>query len=241
MDPNAAREILQIPADQPLTMEGIDAAYQHEFWLRHPSRYPAGDGRRAAEAWRDTLGAARSALVAELHSPTLASSRPRRSLPVGAIVGIVAGAFVVVGAVVAGLMILLALGRSAEAVMAEVGHGNGDAATSDSDDVERYEARDTGFEFPAALELYADGRYNGDCSTAYLEGCWQSALFTEADCTELEVTLGFSDRATALRPDATDTVVLRDVVHGRAVPVVFGNDDFDYGWIDQVACAAGGA
>ena len=37
-------------------------------------------------------------------------------------------------------------------------------------------------------------------------------------------------------PDVTDTIEIDDVVAGEATPVVYGNDDYAYGWINQVTC-----
>ena len=62
------------------------------------------------------------------------------------------------------------------------------------------------------------------------------ALFTEADCDALQVELGFSNDADAPLPDSIETLDVADVVSGEATPIVFGNDDYVFGWVDQVTC-----
>ncbi|GAA1060884.1 hypothetical protein [Agromyces bracchium] len=247
MDPNAARTILSIPADQPLSLEAVDAAYQRELWLRHPSRYPDADGRRAAEAWRDALGRARAVLVAELAasagSTTADAGTPnptRRGLSGGAIAGIVAGGVVLVALLVAGGIGLFGLVRDvASTAIAESSEPSGPDTDGADVDVERYESYETGYEFPAALEAYWDGRYDADCSIGFVEGCWQMALFTESDCGELEVTIVFNDDADSWVAEETETRLVSGVRADQAVPVVFGNDDREFGWIDQVRCTDG--
>ncbi|MFC9919438.1 hypothetical protein [Agromyces binzhouensis] len=242
MDPYAARATLQIPPDARLSMELIDDAYQREFWLRHPSRYPDADGRRAAEAWRDTLTRARAVLVAELASPAptgaIAATAPRRRLSGGAIAAIVVGGVALVAVLVAGGIGLFGLVRGvAETAIAESSESAGPGAVSA--DVERYESYETGYEFPSAIEMYWDGRYDDDCAIGFAEGCWQMALFTEADCDVLEVTLVFNDDADSWVAEETETRLVSDVRADEAVPVVFGNDDREFGWIDQVRCTDG--
>ena len=67
-------------------------------------------------------------------------------------------------------------------------------------------------------------------------GCWQMALFTESDCTTLEVELGYSGDIDAALPEQTETVQLEAVEAGEETPLVFGNDDYEYGWVNQVTC-----
>ncbi|WP_438855059.1 hypothetical protein [Agromyces sp. M3QZ16-3] len=244
MDPNAARAVLSIPAEEPLTIELVDAAYQRELWLRHPSRYPDPDGRRAAEAWRDTLGRARAVLVAELASPTadaVASTPTRRGLSGGAIAGIVAGGVVLVVALVAGGIGLFGLVRdvTAKAVAESAETAEPDGPGTPVGEVERYESYETGYEFPSALEAYSDGRYDADCAIGFVEGCWQMALFTESDCDTLEVTIVFNDDAESWVAEESETRLVSDVHADEAVPMVFGNDDREFGWIDQVRCTDG--
>ncbi|WP_353827215.1 hypothetical protein [Agromyces sp. SYSU T0242] len=233
MDPNAARATLQIPVDQPLTVEVIDAAYQRELWQRHPSRYPDAEGRRAAEAWRETLGRARGALVAELAAPPThadegaSPGRPRRRLGAAAVAGIVAGGVLVLALVVAGGIGLYSAVRG----VTETAIAEAEAAA-----VERYQAGETLYAFPAALEIYADDRYFDDCAIGYMQGCWQMALFTESDCSALEVTLSFYGDGDSWTPAETRTMLISEVVANRATPVVFGNDDYSWGDVSEVVC-----
>ena len=48
---------------------------------------------------------------------------------------------------------------------------------------------------------------------------------------------GFANDIDAIRPEETRAVAEADVVAGEAVPVVFGNDAYDYGWVENVRCA----
>ena len=88
--------------------------------------------------------------------------------------------------------------------------------------------------------MYADGRYNPDCPPGFAVGCWQMALFTEADCDALQVEVGFSNDPDALLPDHIETIDSTDVVGDEATPLVFGNDDYEVGWVNQVTCLDSG-
>jgi hypothetical protein len=263
VDLNLARSVLRLDPGLPLTPEVIEQAYAHEAWERHPSRYPEGEAKQAAEEWAGTLAAARSSLLAAVAvtaSPTprttdgTAAPVARRGLSRGAIIGIVAGGLALVAVlVVAGVVAFQLAGRfgeqlAAPPVVEESLPGDGDAGPDEpggdasgeaSDpDVERLEASETLFTFPAAIEFYSDGRYGDLCGLEHLEGCWESALFTEADCAALEIELGFANDIDAIRPEETRAVAEADVVAGEAVPVVFGNDAYDYGWVENVRCAS---
>ena len=166
-------------------------------------------------------------------APAPAAAQPRPRLSTGAIVGIVAGAVAVVAligfATWGGVRLVTdAAGTVNEAIEAE----SSDAPA----DVERFESSETFFTFPAALEIYADGRYNPQCPPGFASGCWQMALFTESDCTTLEVELGYSGDIDAALPEQTETVQLEAVEAGEETPLVFGNDDYEYGWVNQVTC-----
>ena len=124
--------------------------------------------------------------------------------------------------------------RALESEIGDAEAGGGSGASEPG--VDRMEADETFFAFPAAIEFYADGRYLGQCPDEYDQGCWQAALFTEADCDALQVQLGFSNDASAMAPDSTEIVEKLDAVAGEATVVVFGNDDYGYGWINQVTC-----
>ena len=85
--------------------------------------------------------------------------------------------------------------------------------------VERFQSGETLYAFPAALEIYADGQFNPECPPGYAFGCWQMALFTEADCDALQVELGFSNNIDVLLPDLRETIDVEDVVGDGATPL----------------------
>jgi len=252
VDPITARQVLRIFPDAPLTVELVERAYSEESWARHPSRYQDPIERRDAEAWALSLAGAREVLLREASATATdaAGATPaRRRLSGGAIAGIVAGSVALLALISFGIvgavnLVSQAATTAQEAIDEELDDmatgdtdtGSGDFGDSGVDEVERYESSETFFTFPAAMEAYADGRYDEDCSLEYVQGCWESALFTESDCDTLQVQLGFSNDANALLPDHLDTMEIDDVVAGEATPVVFGNDDFGYGWIQQVTC-----
>jgi hypothetical protein len=245
VDPNTARHVLRIAPDSPLTVELIERAHAGESWTRHPSRYTDDADRRSAEEWAQTLGAAREALLAEVRpagtaGTSDATARPSgRRLSRGAVAGIVAGAVAVVA-----LLTFAGIGAANLATQAiEAANEPLDADTSGatsggsgSEFVERYQSGETLFAFPAALEVYLDGRYDGECPSTYEQGCWQMALFTEADCDTLQVQLGFTNDADAVLPDHLETIETDAVLGNEATHVVFGQDDYGYGWINQVTC-----
>ncbi|HEU4756869.1 MAG TPA: hypothetical protein VFS72_09430 [Agromyces sp.] len=241
MDPNTARGVLRLDPAEPLTLHSVDDAYQRELWTRHPSRYPDTEGRAAAEAWRVTLGSAHAALVAEVMRPappTAAVGAPRRRLSGGAI-----AAIVVAGVVAAALFVAVGVGvfslvrDGAEAVIQQAdGYADESGGASGDQAVERYEAGETLYAFPSALEVYWDGRYSAECPAEHELGCWEMALFTESDCRALQVTLGYSAEETAVEPDATELLTIEGVTGDAATPVVFGNDQYPYGWINEVVC-----
>ncbi|HEU0182002.1 MAG TPA: hypothetical protein VFR16_07415 [Agromyces mariniharenae] len=249
MDPITARQVLRIFPDAPLTVELVERAYSEEYWTRHPSRYQDPTQRREAEQWAATLATARQVLLQEAGTTTDAAAAPprKRGLSGGAIAGIVAGgvallALITFGTIGAMNLMTQAATTAQEAIEQELdervpgGSDDSDGPDLSEDGVERYESSETYFAFPAALEFYLDGRYDADCSTDYAQGCWEAALFTESDCETLQVQLGFSNDADALLPDVTDTMEFDDVAADEAIPVVYGNDDYAYGWINQVTC-----
>jgi hypothetical protein len=146
----------------------------------------------------------------------------------------------VVGGVFAFGLVWGVSGPTGPAPSADQAEEPGDGTTAPADpDVDRLEAWETAFTFPAALEFYSDGRYGHLCDAQYSEGCWESALFTEADCAQLEIELGFANNPKALSPERSSTLTETDVVAFDTVPVVFGDDEFDYGWIEDVRCTSG--
>jgi hypothetical protein len=245
VDPNTARGVLRLDPAEPLTLQSVDDAYQRELWTRHPSRYPDNEGRAAAEAWRVTLGSAHAALVAEVMRPApsnVAVAAPRRRLSGGAIVGIVVAGVVALALFIAVGVGVVSLVREATAAVIQQADGYADESADDSanapgdETVERYRAGETLYSFPSALEIYWDGRYSAECPAEHEFGCWEMALFTESDCGTMQVTLAFSVEEAGWDADATELVMIRDVTADAATPVVFGNDEYPYGWIAEVVC-----
>ncbi len=182
---------------------------------------------------------------APLPAPDLAAAvnaPRRRGLSRGAVIGIVAGAVALVLLVVAGVVGISGLvdtvSEATRALETESAPSPDDTSLDGDDlpDVERYSAEETFFTFPAAVELYFDGRYNADCPMDYVEGCWQAAIITEADCEALEVQLGFANDPDAADAEHLATMDFTNVVAGEAVPVVFGQDEYDSGWLNDVRC-----
>jgi hypothetical protein len=53
----------------------------------------------------------------------------------------------------------------------------------------------------------------------------------------MRIQLGFSSYATSGRlPGHVETITKEDVLANEPTIVVFGNDEMDYGWINQVTC-----
>ena len=240
MDPNSARQVLRIFPDAPLTVELVERAYAGESWARHPSRYQDAAQRSRATEWAQTLASARDVLLREARA-TPPPTAGRKRLSTGAIIGIAAGAVAVLALVVASIF------GAASLVTEFTSNARGgdrirpspaatEIAASEFDDVERYESSETAFTFPAAVELYNDGRLDAECPSDYLEGCWQSAVFPDQSCGTMRVELAFSDSPTDPAPEHVETVEQLDAQAGEAVDVVFGNDEYDYGWINDVTC-----
>jgi hypothetical protein len=231
VDPITARQVLRIFPDAPLTVELVERAYSEEYWARHPSRYQDPSQRREAEQWAGTLASARQVLLREAGTATAtdaAAAPPRkRSLSGGAIAGIIAGGVALLALITFGIiggvnLVTQAVTTAQEAVEESM--------------VDRYQPGETQYAFPAALEIYYDGRYDAQCPSQFEGACWQSALFTDSDCETLQVQLGFTNDVHAVAPDDTDTIEIDDVIAYEPTPVVYGNHDYGYGWIAQVTC-----
>ena len=167
--------------------------------------------------------------------PTAARNR----LSTGAIIGIAAGGVAVlelVAAAIFGAASLATQFTSTAQVAIESATGGEGLEDSEFDDVERYESSETAFTFPAAIELYNDGRLDAECPSDYLEGCWQAALFPDESCSTMRVELAFSDSPTDPEPEFVESVEQPDAQAGEPVDVVFGHDEYDYGWIIDVTC-----
>ncbi|WP_350349462.1 hypothetical protein ABIQ69_05975 [Agromyces sp. G08B096] len=238
VDPNTARALLRLPPDHPVTLDEIDAAYLAATWDRHPSRYPEGEERREAEAWARTLSAARESLInagtpATPPAPTPGDPRARRRPWV--VVGIVAGSIAGLGAVLAAGLFLASAAVSAASTAAERQEAQSEIAT------DRYDADYTAYSFPAGLEVYSDGRLWQDCPPDEVRGCWQMAVLPEADCARLVVTVGYTDEYTATVPDAVERLTFDDAKSGSPTYVTFADDDYRFGWIQDVECVAPGS
>lgn len=149
-------------------------------------------------------------------------------------------AAIVCGAAALFLILLVPVGLAASSFAQQlavvVGAQGAGAAPAGSELVDRRQSGETRYTFPAALENYGDGRYSAQCPSSYVEGCWQSAVFTEADCGNVLITLGFSNDPDGFEAERTDSMVLRDVVANEPTPVVFGNDGYEFGWVADVVC-----
>jgi hypothetical protein len=248
VDPITARRVLRIFPDAPLTVELVERAFAGESSARHPSRYPEGAARRGAEEWAQTLSTARDLLLAEARArPTAvadAATAPstRRRLSAGAIAGIAAGglallALITFAAIGAANLATQAVTAATEVIESEAAEAeSGGSGETELADVERYQSGETMYDFSAALEIYNDGRYSAECPFTYAQGCWQMALFTDADCDAMVIELGFTNDVDAILPDKVETLEKQDVLGNEATVVVFGNDDYAYGWINQVTC-----
>jgi hypothetical protein len=251
VDPITARRVLRIFPDSPITVELIERAYASESQARHPSRYQDAAERQRAEEWMQTLATARDLLRAEARTPepradaAAAPGSSRRRLSRGAIVGIVAGsaavlALVTFAAIGAANLVTQSVTAATDAIESEAPEDtpitDGQSGATDDVNVERLESGETFFAFPAALEAYYDGRYTAECPLEYANGCWEQALFPEADCDTMQVQLGFTNDAEGFLPEHTETIEKKAVLANEATVVVFGNDDYGYGWINQVTC-----
>lgn len=100
----------------------------------------------------------------------------------------------------------------------------------------RWEADATGFRFGAALEVYDDGRLDSLCPAGFERGCWQTTIVPEASCGSLEIQYSLGNGGEA---ELTETTWRPGgAVAGEPVEVVFGHDDYEYGWISGVTCFA---
>lgn len=197
--------------------------------------------------WAGTLATARGVLLHEaglrapgapIDAPAPVSPAPqprpprRRGLRWPAIVGIVVGSLAVVALIT---FAAIAAGRLLTTAAID--------AQQDFEDsmVDRYQSGETGYAFPAAIEYYGDDRYADLCLETWTNGCWQSALFTEADCEHLQVLVAYTNDADAWSGETEVTIEIEHAVAGDPTPVVFGNDAFAYGWVQQVTCLDGQA
>jgi hypothetical protein len=152
---------------------------------------------------------------------------PRRRISTGWIVGIAAGCVGLL-ALVAGIGFgSVALG---ERLAAE---SDPTVAPEEQPDYVRFEAQDSGFTFPAALEVFNDGRYDAECPTTFELGCWQMALIAEEDCSRAQVGLRFSDESGRTVHQEERELAL--AANSRKL-LVFGGDEYDGAWVHDVVC-----
>ncbi|MFF2277312.1 hypothetical protein [Agromyces sp. NPDC058126] len=160
---------------------------------------------------------------------------PRRRIAPGWIIGIVAACVVLLALVVGIGFGAVALGER----LATLAESAGDTTTDDEptdEPVDHYSPAETMFTFPAALEFYFDGRYTDKCPAEYELGCWEAAVIPEAPCAIMTVSFAYAATEEQPEPDLVDSERFYDVAAGEIVPIVFGNDDFEYGWPLDVTC-----
>ncbi|MEF3405722.1 hypothetical protein [Agromyces sp. CCNWLW203] len=175
---------------------------------------------------------------------------PRRRTGPWAGVGIVTGILVLVALVIAGAAFgtaTLARGLVAAGSTSSLTAPAGDPppveddtleepAATDLPPVEYYTSEEAGFWFEAALEVYHDDRLGG-CPAKFERGCWEAALIPETSCGMLSIGYRFSNDPTATDGE-TRATQRTNVEAGVPVELVFGNDEYEYGWVDHVACLA---
>ena len=96
----------------------------------------------------------------------------------------------------------------------------------------RWTSEDTGFYVLASLEVHDDGRLDELCPDGFERGCWQTTIVPEAACGRLRIQYSFRAEDGSEMTQAT----WRTVEAGEPVNVVFGHDEYEYGWISHVAC-----
>ncbi|GAA1791960.1 hypothetical protein [Agromyces lapidis] len=199
---------------------------------------PIAPGSGAPSRWADAVAAGTAAGTPAGAPPAAAglapaahfgapAQPPRRGLATGWIVGIAAGCVLLLALVVGIGFGAVALGQRLAA------DSNQFEAAEELPDYVRYEARESGFTFPAALELFNDGRYDAECPTTFELGCWQMALIPEADCSRATVSLEFSDGSGKTVHSEERELTL--AAQSRKL-LVFGGDEYDGAWVHDVVC-----
>ncbi|MFF2494767.1 hypothetical protein [Agromyces sp. NPDC058064] len=220
------------PATQPAAPSAPSPAPSHPWApVAGPGAVPVAVQPGAGpSAWAAAVTAGSAAPA----TTTPRAPERRRRLGAGWIVGIAAGVVLLVALMVGVVYGAVALGERLS-TFAESSEG----ASSDDPDVDHYTARETMFSFPAALELYWDGRYTSDCPIEYELGCWEAAVIPEASCAIMTVSYAFATTEDQLEPDLVESDRFYDIEAGETVPIVFGNDEYDYGWPLDVVCHDG--
>lgn len=260
MDPNTARAVLRLDPFAPLTAEAVEAAFAHESWERHPSRYPDDAGREAAVAWAAALAEARSVLLetttdakpwappAAVGAPGVGALTPHAGAAPVAISPAPTTAdpdvrkrrrhrtMLVVGIVAASAAVIALVGGTVFGATKLAERIVEQAAIADEfDEVVSYSASETYFSFPAAMEQYYDGRYSARCPAEYAS-CWEMAVIPEAACTSLEVYIGYTHEESARTSDDQESLAFTDVAAGAVIPLVFGSHEYEWAWITDVRC-----
>ncbi|MFF2372742.1 hypothetical protein [Agromyces sp. NPDC058110] len=244
MDPNTARQVLRIFPDAPLTADLVERAFAGESGRTHATPAEPESANHG-----DDLQAARAALLAEIAAeqapPSLdgffaAAAAPapriRTRLGAGAIIGIVLACMLTVATWAGGAVALvMVLDRAGSELAASDVDPRSDAF-EDTSWSDRMTARETGFTFPSALEVYADGRYDDLCSDIYERGCWELDVIPERACADLKVEIGLSNDELSDYPDETRVSFVGAAEAFERVPLVYGEDEYTYGWITDVTC-----
>ncbi|QAY73542.1 hypothetical protein ET445_09530 [Agromyces protaetiae] len=225
MDPYTARAWLRLDPTAPLTVDRIESAAAQAAWASHPSRAIDEASRREAERATAAIAVARATLLHEL------AAAPRRHLSGGAIAGIVIGSV----ATLALLVVAVFAGVAAVRPLVDTAASGGSAGPGEHG-VDRYSALETLFTFPAALEVYTDGRLDDLCSEKFEKGCWETAVFPLDKCRIMSVTIGYTNDEDGVEPEFYETQRFQDAESGEEFDVVFGNDLYDYGWVNDVNC-----
>ncbi|QEO15517.1 hypothetical protein FLP10_14570 [Agromyces intestinalis] len=175
-------------------------------------------------------------------APAPPASAPEVRLSGAAITGIVLASVLTLATVI-GAGIGAVLSAPVVARWSQAGQGGqggdlwGGGITDDEAQpaVERISSDELEFWFPAALELYNDGRLDHLCAAEHELGCWEVAVIPEAACDLISIQTSFSND-----PDGdgelTHQISRTDVAAGEAIEIAFGEDDYAFGWISNVSC-----
>lgn len=183
-----------------------------------------------------TAGAPAASTTTSFTMPQAAPA-PNRNHRGAWIAGIAGACVLLVGLVVGIGFGVVALGERIEDSGGFEAEDSGGFEAEDSSewpsDSEYYSADEAGYTFPAALEIFYDGRYDAECPSEFELGCWQMDLIPEEDCARGWVDLHFSVGGGA--PARSEEREYRFVA-GEPTPVVFGDDEVDEAWISSVVC-----
>ncbi|MEJ3404057.1 hypothetical protein WDJ51_04885 [Rathayibacter sp. YIM 133350] len=254
MEISDAYRVLEVPGYLAPTHEVVEHAYRQAVAARHPSLYPEGEGRAAAESWMNTLSDARALLLSRFPAPTPVVAAPKKRLSPVVVIGIVAasvvlalvvvyGAFAVIPPFAAGFAEGVRSGQAGDAsapagpaAPAASEPGTDDSAQEDLEPVQHWSADENGFSSRAAVDIYNDNRLANLCLPEFLNGCWQMSVIPEAACSKMEVSYSFSNDADSALAAETRSEYRTHVDAGEVLNFAFGNDTYDYAWISDVSC-----